>query len=1140
MAGTRQDLILDTLAGIIEAMSGLSADAIDPTQSFLDLGFDSLFLTQANLRFRREFKVKITFRQLFDEAPNLQALAAYIDSQLPDDALRDELAAQAAPAEAAAPAADAAPPGLQAPAVSPVALPDGDLSTLAGRLPNLLQVLVLQNQTNTALLQALAANGALPAAAPATAESAVAAETPDPPARTTDRPPATADAGTRSTPRRPSGGGREAKGLGPYKPLERGSGGLDETARAALDDFCHAYAERTRGSKELARTQRAVLSDPRSISGFRQDWKEIVYQIAAGHGSKGCRVRDIDGNEYIDMTSSFGISLFGHSPEWAVEAAHRQIDAGFELGTLTPLAKESAQLVRELTGMDRSTFTNTGSEALAAAVRAARTTTAKDGIAVFYDEYHGIGDELLVNCIDLPGGRRTIPTSPGIPESLVDNVLVLKWDDDDFIGTIREHADELAAVIIEPVQNRNPSLMTGKHFQAIREVTREHDIAMIFDEMITGFRLAPGGAQEYFGVEVDIACYGKILSGGMPTAVVSGRGSYLDCFDGGPWNFGDDSFPEAGVTFFGGTFTRHPVAVATCHAALKAVEDGGPGLYEELNARSRRFAHRLNELLISSGYPARVEHRESIFNLKWDDANPFSRLLVWQLRHRGVLFYDRPFFLTTAHTEADLDFVIDAFRDGIAFLQDSGIVPATALDGDTRGPRTLPFNQSQTEIWLATKVAPEASRAYHEQVIYDLDGPMDVAALRHALQRVVHRHEGLRARENPDSEGWIVEPAMHVPVVEVDLSHLEPEARASELARLIDEDLARDFDLVRGPLIRVTLFRKDVDSYTLVVTAHHMAIDGWSMGVLLLDLAEYYGAACRSERFGQACTDSLTNFLAEESEYLSSEEYRETEAFWVQQYASSQPDPLQLPLDRPRPSTMTWVGERQSFAFSPDLVAALKAFCTERRVTTFVTLYATFSVLMAELTGQDDIVVGVPMAGQAVAGFPEMVGHAVNFLPFRTRVDDASSFDEILRDTLEYVLELVDHQRYTYGALIQRLRLKRYSDQVPLVSVTFNVDQGMEKFDFNGVAARYRVSPRRYVKHDLFVNVVMESDGPTLEVDHNSDILDAATVAAWVHRYLDLLHVLMANSSVAVADAPGHGGARSSVRGIHAPADSVS
>ena len=149
------------------------------------------------------------------------------------------------------------------------------------------------------------------------------------------------------------------------------------------------------------------------------------------------------------------------------------------------------------------------------------------------------------------------------------------------------------------------------------------------------------------------------------------------------------------------------------------------------------------------------------------------------------------------------------------------------------------------------------------------------------------------------------------------------------------------------------------------------------------------------------------------------------------------------------------------------------------------------------------------MAGQALTGQSELVGHSVSFLPFRTRVEPTQTFEEVLEQTREYVLDVNEHQRYTYGSLLTKLRVKRDPSQVPLVSVTFNVDQGMETFDFNGVPGRYVVCPRSAVKHDLFVNIVIEHDALSIEVDHNSDLLEAHTVRGWINRYLDLVRQMI-------------------------------
>ena len=1121
---SRKDLILQKLTDIIQDLSGLDPTEIDSHASFLDMGFDSLFLTQANLKFKKVFKVKITFRQLFDDAPNINALAEFIDGKLPADALQDELSTKAevapAPIETGTPTSVPLNVGAHVQGVT-TELPSIQ-NFQGGQNGALQQAIALQIQASNLILSLLGGGSVTPVSTPQITASQTA------PLPTTDNISANTLTSSASEPashaklseaekKAPATHTQvkysAAKSLGPYKPLDTSSGGLSVEAREALDEFIVAYSERTAGSKKLANDQRRVLSDARSISGFRKDWKEMVYQIAASKGSKGSRVWDVDGNEYVDITSGFGINLFGYSPDWSIKAAKDQLDAGIELGTISPLAYEAAQLILELTGMDRSTFTNTGSEAISAAIRAARTTTGKDKIAVFYDEYHGISDEVLVNYITVNGRRQTVPTSPGIPQFLVENVIVLEYNDPNYLDIIKEHADDLAAVIIEPVQNRNPSFKSNVFFSDIRKITKDNDIAMIFDEMITGFRLAPGGAQEYFGIEVDMVCYGKIVSGGMPLAVVSGRGEYLDCFDGGPWQFGDDSFPEAGVTFFGGTYTRHPIALATSVAALKHIKSIGKSAYETLNLRSRRFAHQLNEILVSLGFPARIENRESIFNLRFNDDNPFSRLIHFYLKYNGVLIYDRPFFVSMAHTDEDFEFIKDALKKSIIQMQESGVVASTSIVGACGEPRVIPFSDSHIEIWLATQLGRDASRAFHEQVIYEMDDLFDMDALRHAVQKVVYRHDGLRVNVDRSEAGLIILPARYVPITEKDLSHIKDEtvlkaAFNDYLVAYLDED----YDLFEDPLIRFSVVKLSENRSALVLAAHHLVIDGWSMGVVLKDLSEYYNSACDQERFGTASPFQLSSFLDEIKDYPASEEYKETEAFWLNRFADGVPTPPQLPLDYPRPAVKTYHGHRISVLFDKNLSEGVSQFSQEKNCTLFTTLFSVFSVLVNKLTGQNDLVIGVPVAGQAVWGQPELVGHCVNFLPFRIKVNAQDQVDDFVSQMRTMVLDGNEYQNFTFGSLLPKLKIKRDPSQMPLTSLVFNVDQGMDAFDFKGSEARYLPCSRNYIKYDIFFNIIDENNQLSLELDYNSDLFDRESVEHWIAMFMDLAKNIVSGS----------------------------
>ena len=248
-----------------------------------------------------------------------------------------------------------------------------------------------------------------------------------------------------------------------------------------------------------------------------------------------------------------------------------------EIGPTSPLSGEVAALLCELTGMERAAFCNTGSEAMTGALRIARTVTGRSRIVYFRESYHGIADEVLGR----PTPNGAMPVAPGIPPEAVANALILEYGDPRSLEIIAAHANEIAAVLVEPVQSRRPGFQPREFLHELRALTARQGIALIFDEVITGFRCALGGAQEYFGVKADIATYGKVIGGGLPIGAIAGRAGFMDAFDGGHWSFGDGSFPEAAVTFFAGTFVRHPLALAAARAVLTHLKQNGNALQQD-------------------------------------------------------------------------------------------------------------------------------------------------------------------------------------------------------------------------------------------------------------------------------------------------------------------------------------------------------------------------------------------------------------------------------------------------------------------------------------------------------------------------------------------------------------------------------
>jgi glutamate-1-semialdehyde aminotransferase len=214
---------------------------------------------------------------------------------------------------------------------------------------------------------------------------------------------------------------------------------------------------------------------------------------------------------------------------------------------------------------------------------------------------------------------------------------------------------------------------------------------LIFDEVITGFRAHPGGAQAHFGVAADLATYGKVVGGGMPIGVIAGRNPWMDALDGGQWQYGDASVPTAGVTYFAGTFVRHPLTMAAAHAALRFMKAEGPGLQERLNAATTRMAAELNTFFKSVAAPLEIRHFGSLWKTFFLEAQPYGELLFCYLRDRGLHIWDGfPCFLTLAHGEPEIQFIVDAFKAAVREMQAGDFLPGGPGDGARNFDATQP------------------------------------------------------------------------------------------------------------------------------------------------------------------------------------------------------------------------------------------------------------------------------------------------------------------------------------------------------------------------------------------------------------------------------------------------------------------
>ena len=647
----RTNVLLQKIAEIVTNASGLELAAAAADRSFLELGLDSLILTQVALTCKKEFSLSITFRQLNEELSSPALLAAYLDRTLPADRY----------APAPAPVVAAVPAGLVTPAASAPALPatavasgpDSALGLMAQQLQLLGRQLALLQGGPAEQVASVSPAAAVPAAAP------VPAPAPTSPAAVLT----------------PEEVAEHRKPFGAAARIERQAAALPAGQQRFLEQLTRRYNQQTAGSKAYAQQHRARMADPRVVSGFKPLTKELVYPLVV-EKSAGSRLWDVDGNEYLDALNGFGSTLFGHQPDFIKDALHQQIERGYEVGPQHPLAGEVCQLLCEFTGHDRAALCNTGSEAVLGALRIARTVTGRHLVVAFTGSYHGINDEVIVR-----GSKQlaSFPAAPGILPAAVRNMLILDYGTDESLRIIRERAPELAAVLVEPVQSRRPEFQPVDFLREVREITAAAGAVLIFDEVITGFRLHPGGAQALFGIRADLATYGKVIGGGLPIGAILGQRAYMDALDGGFWQYGDASYPEAGVTYFAGTFVRHPLALAAAKASLHYMRQQGPDLQNGLTLKAERLATTLNAEFVRRQLPLLITQFGSLWRLKSTADVPYGELLFVLLREKGIHIWDGfPCFVTAAYTEEDITRLIAAFVASADELIAAGFFPTGA------------------------------------------------------------------------------------------------------------------------------------------------------------------------------------------------------------------------------------------------------------------------------------------------------------------------------------------------------------------------------------------------------------------------------------------------------------------------------
>ncbi len=428
----------------------------------------------------------------------------------------------------------------------------------------------------------------------------------------------------------------------------------------------NAQCEKT---KQHVGQHKAVFANNRHSAGFTEVLKELTFALVVNK-ARDAYIRDLDENEYLDISMGFGVHLFGHSPGFIKAAIGEQLSSGIALGPLYEHSAEAAERICNMTGNDRCAFFNSGTEAVMVALRLARAATAKDKIVIFEGAYHGTHDSLLA-MKQHPVSQEAIANVPGISPALVKDTVLLKFGTAESLQYIESHAQQIAAVLTEPVRSRHPEEVNPAYLKELGRVCREHNIAFILDEVITGFRVSNGGAKALYSLEPDMVTYGKILGGGLPIGVVAGKRKFVDFIDGGAWKYSDDSKPGS-ATFVAGTFCNHPLTMATAVATLKFLEENS-GLQKELTDMTASFCACINTFCLSERIPVSVANFGSLFRFLIKGNH---RLLYPALLKEKVYIWEgRNCFLSSAHGPEELSILEHRVKKCLIEMKASGFFP---------------------------------------------------------------------------------------------------------------------------------------------------------------------------------------------------------------------------------------------------------------------------------------------------------------------------------------------------------------------------------------------------------------------------------------------------------------------------------
>lgn len=882
---------------------------------------------------------------------------------------------------------------------------------------------------------------------------------------------------------------------------------LSEKQERFLNSFTDKYCKKFIKSKQFVNQSKLTWANSRFIQGYSEVWKKLSFPIFTNE-AMGVSMKDIDENNFLDFSMGFGVNLLGYNNPILYNCLKESIQKKLILGPITQEAAEVADLIKEATGVERVAFCNSGTEAVMNLMRIARAVTNKKEIIVFKNSYHGTFDGVYVSS----SGNKTIPLSLGTTPEMVENITILNYGEEETIQYIHTHKDKIAAVLVEPIQSRNPDFQPKEFLKDLRKITEENNIIYIFDEIITGFRLCLGGAQEYFGVEADLIAYGKVVGGGLPIGIYGGKAKYMDRVDGGVYD--EQSKPNTVVVQTGGTFCHHPLSMTSAKVMLKYLIKNNGRLQKKLNYKTKTMANYLNKYFERYNIPMHIAVGGSQFLIFSDDST-LIRMLYYLLLYNNIYIWEGgTCYLSSEHTDNDIATLVvkvienigvlvsnECFNynidlnnlnteeikseilselyyedEDLRFLEEKDKDKAEQLIASEEVEYVVPVTPMQYLV-LSQNIGLRKSGQDIVVETYVFESSINEKYLKKSCDFVVKRNPVLRSEylwrrwEKPVQVTYYYEKSqfeyMDLSEYKVDIQENLIKSRLNEIKKIgLNEKRSK---------ILFLLVKQGFNKYCFNMIYTNSLFDGWSSNCIITSLLTYYEKIMAGEKIVVKTDKSYIKYALD----VANNNIKKNIDFWKDEMSPCKDFILKKEY---KEETYSFESAMLSVKLEDDFKNLLQDTAVANRVSVSSIIQAAWIKNMFKIKKENEVIVGLATLGRSsgIDGINNSVGLYTNILPMYINYEENESIEEFVSRVNIKMLSIMNNENITTYEIAEfsKVPLKLINkcvDEDTIVFINFPVNRmNVETINVvtKGEEGSMNISRRIYIEIGDTVNII--------------------------------------------------------------------